>query len=171
LIDRLFPPEQPWAIPIRETLLPGVAEEIDAATLLDHLRTVVTQPEIPESSDFVRVMSLHKSKGLTSKIVIMAGCIQGLIPPISDDESPAEQQASLREHRRLFYVAVTRATDILVLSSAIRLDRALAHRLGAILHVGGGQVGRTIASEFIAQLGPDAPAPISGTQWHDNGYV
>ena len=35
--------------------------------------------KIPEKADYVRVMSLHKSKGLTSKVTIVSGCVQGLI--------------------------------------------------------------------------------------------
>ena len=129
----------------------SAAEEIDAATLLEHLRTVITQPEIPESEDFVRIMSLHKSKGLTSKIVIVAGSIEGLIPSSDVSETPQEREATRQEQRRLFYVAITRATEILVISSAIKMNRQLAYKIGAILRRGGGQTGSTIASTFIAQ--------------------
>jgi len=78
----------------------------------------VTQPEIPEDADFVRIMSLQKSKGLTSKVAIVAGCIQGVIPFQNFKLPQTEQQAILAEQRRLFYVAITRCTEILVLSSA-----------------------------------------------------
>ena len=171
LIDHLFPADQQWAAQLREASLQSAAEEIDAATLLDHLRTVITQPEIPESEDFVRIMSLHKSKGLTSKVVIVVGSIEGLIPSGDDSETPQEQEATRQEQRRLFYVAITRATEILAISSAIRMNRQLAHKVGAILRPGGGRLGRTIASTFIAQLGPQALASVVGSVWRDHGYV
>ena len=49
-----------------------------AGKIVEQIRTSVTQPEIPEEGDFVRIMSLQKSKGLTSKVVIVAGCVEAL---------------------------------------------------------------------------------------------
>ena len=167
LVDALFPENQPWAKALREAALMKINEDAIATKVLDVLRSSVTQPEMPESGDFVRIMSLHKSKGLTSKVVIVAGCIQGLIPTITKDGTPAEEQASLQEQRRLFYVAMTRATDILVLSSVTRMPRDFAYRVRAQVRGDGG----TIASPFLGELGPAAPAPKNGTHWQANGFV
>jgi superfamily I DNA/RNA helicase len=38
---------------------------------------VITQPELPTDVECVRVMSLHKSKGLTADFVVVADCIEG----------------------------------------------------------------------------------------------
>ena len=76
----------------------------------------ITQPELPTDVDYVRVMSLHKSKGLTADLVAVVGCVEGLVPRLEGD-SPEEQDAKLEEQRRLFYVAVTRTTRVLILSS------------------------------------------------------
>jgi superfamily I DNA/RNA helicase len=57
---------------------------------------------MPEEGDFVRVMSLHKSKGLTAKATIIAGCIQGLIPFQDFEQSASEQEATLREHAKVY---------------------------------------------------------------------
>jgi superfamily I DNA/RNA helicase len=54
-------------------------------------------------------MSLHKSKGLTSKVTIVSGCVQGLIPFVDSEAPHAEAQSIMREQRRLFYVAITPA--------------------------------------------------------------
>lgn len=168
LVDSLFPDGQPWARPLREAALLKVKDDTVAPTLLDVLRTSVTQPEMPESGDFVRVMSLHKSKGLTSKAVLVAGCIEGLTPTLDNEGTPQERQSELEEQRRLFYVAMTRGREILVLSSAIRLDRKLAFRIGAAV-IGYGDA--TIASRFLGELGPTAPQPKAGASWQANGFV
>lgn len=47
----------------------------------------------------VRIMSLHASKGLSAKCVIIAGC---------SDQFISEKVQNVKEARRLFYVAVTR---------------------------------------------------------------
>jgi len=61
----------------------------------------------------VRIMSLHKSKGLISPVVVIAGCIEGLLPAAPDpDKSPQEQQADLEEQRRLLYVGLTRVKAV-----------------------------------------------------------
>ena len=55
---------------------------------------------------FPRVMTMHKIKGLTSKVVIVAGCCDGLIPYKDDRLVDGERVAKMREYRRLFHVAV-----------------------------------------------------------------
>ena len=77
----------------------------------------------------MRVMSLHKSKGLTSKVVIVAECIEGLVPTLDEDHTPDEAAANLEEQRRLFYVAITRCREIMVLSSVIQLEKVLPTKL------------------------------------------
>lgn len=161
----LFPAGSAWADPIRELVTGKIEEVEDAGDLLELLRTEITQPEMPAEGDFVRIMSLHKSKGLTSRVTIIVGCIHGLIPFV-DNELPAdEQSAHLQEQRRVFYVALTRAKEALVVSSAASVPRAMSHQIGAILRGGNAQYGRTIACQFLHELGPQAPAALYGTNW------
>jgi len=161
LIDALFPAGDEGVVVLREAAL-LYAETLESQReLLDSLRNVVTQPEMPQSGDFVRVMSLHKSKGLTSRVVIVAGCVQGLIPSFDSDLTPAEAANHLREQRRLFYVAITRVRELLVLSSAARIDHRLAHRIGAIVR----GAGRAMTSRFIHELGREAPPARPGDNW------
>jgi DNA helicase-2/ATP-dependent DNA helicase PcrA len=55
---------------------------------LDELRTDITQPELPGTQGpSVRIMSLHKSKGLTARLVVIAGCVAGILPSI-DSTAP-----------------------------------------------------------------------------------
>ena len=61
---------------------------------------------------YIKLMTIHQAKGLEYKIVILAGCNNGLIP---------SYKTNLDEERRVFYVAITRAKERLYLLSGIRL--------------------------------------------------
>ena len=88
----------------------------------------------------------------------MAGCMEGLIPyPGPDDLTPVERADYRREQRRLFYVALTRCTDILMLSSVARLERRQAFQIGVDLHRVSGEFGYPIASSFLEEMG----APVT----------
>jgi superfamily I DNA/RNA helicase len=117
-------------------------------------------------------MSLHKSKGLTSKVVIVAGCVDGLIPTLKEDLEGSEEVRHMSEQRRLFYVALTRCTDMLVLSLPAKIERATAHRMRLRLrpNVGTAKHGVPFASRFVNELGPAAPQPITGEVWAAKGY-
>jgi DNA helicase II / ATP-dependent DNA helicase PcrA len=170
VVDTLLPAGSEGVRVLRDAALLALERCESAADLFESLKTTVTQPEMPEEGDFVRIMSLHKSKGLTSKVAILVGCTRGFIPFEDRDESPQERAQILSEQRRLFYVAITRCTEILVLSSALRLPRDLAFRLGARV-LGRGDPVSALASPFIGELGPTAPQPRSGWQWKDAGYT
>jgi len=158
LVDALFPSDKSWTEPFR-TLYSEIDEEnINAQQLYEVLRTNIIQPELPIDVDYVRVMSLHRSKGLTADLVIVVGCIEGLIPSLKYDVSNLDYQRTLEEQRRLFYVAITRTTRILVLSSVSRLPRYLAHKTRARIDRGG----RTIASQFLSELGLTRPTTVLG---------
>ena len=170
LVDELFPEGSDACSVLREAALLALEEIETADKLFDRLRTVVTQPAIPEKADYVRVMSLHKSKGLTSKVAIVSGCVQGLIPFVNREAPAAEAEAVLQEQRRLFYVAITRCTETLVVSSFSRLPRQLAWKLRALVVPGPGTDAPTIASEFLSELGPTAPSAKQGPIWAQNDY-
>ena len=171
LVDVLLPEGNNECSVLREVALLALPDLGDVAELFERIKTHVTQPEMPEEGDFVRVMSLHKSKGLTSGVAIIAGCTQGLIPFQDEDQVPVEQEAILMEQRRLFYVAITRCTEILVLSSAARMERKLAWKIRAQLQPGRSVVGNTIASQFIDELGAATPPARSGQEWINAGYA
>ena len=126
---------------------------------------------MPDDGEFVRVMSLHKSKGLTSKVTVVLGCIQGLIPGANDDDTNEEEkEATLQEQRRLFYVAVTRCTEILVLSSSVRMEKKMAFNMRAQIRRAQGNSVNVVASQFMDELGPQAPLAWVGTNWAARGY-
>ena len=170
-VDVLLPAGDEDCSVLREVATLALPQLESVGDLFDRIKTHITQPEMPEEGEFVRVMSLHKSKGLTSKVAIVAGCTEGLIPFRDDEQPQAEQDAVLGEQRRLFYVAITRCTEVLVLSSAARMERQFAWKIGARLQPGRSAAGGTIASRFLDELGPSAPAPSTGDQWIGSGYA
>jgi superfamily I DNA/RNA helicase len=171
VVDALLPAGNDDCSVLREVATLALPELESVSDLFNRIKTHITQPEMPEEGEFVRVMSLHKSKGLTSKVAIVAGCIEGLIPFRDDEHPQAEQDAVLREQRRLFYVAITRCTEVLLLSSAARMERQLAWKIGAKLQPGKSAIGNSIASRFLDELGPTAPAPRTGDQWIASWYA
>lgn len=162
LVDAVFPGNQEWAKPLAE--LKNYVEEKDFGSrdLIDAIRRHITQPELPANVDYVRVMSLHKSKGLTADMVVIVGCLEGLTPFIDYDASRAEQTRSLEEQRRLFYVAITRTKNVLVLSSITSLPTKTAHRMRARVGQARRRNSATIASRFIGELGRECPVAITG---------
>jgi DNA helicase-2/ATP-dependent DNA helicase PcrA len=80
LIDELFPDNMPTIAELRELALAVAAETDDADELFSAMMKEITQPDIPPEVKDVRVMSLHKSKGLSSPYVFIAQCIQGVLP-------------------------------------------------------------------------------------------
>ena len=132
--------------------------------LRDALLAAITQPELPTHVDYVRVMSLHKSKGLTADLVIVAGAIQGCIPRIDQELSGAELQRHHEEQRRLFYVAITRPRRMLIVSSARAVPRSAAYQMGVPVRGRDPHNAITIASEFINELGETRPATVRGEE-------
>lgn len=62
----------------------------------------------PSAADAVTIASFHSAKGLEWDVVHIAGCEAGYVP-ISHARTPAARA----EEERLFYVAVTRAAEVL----------------------------------------------------------
>jgi superfamily I DNA/RNA helicase len=170
-IDYLFPPDVPEVEAVRALALEELAGAETLSDLAEALIARITQHDVPESPDFVRIMSLHKSKGLTSPVVYLAAMVDGIVPTIPSRLGAEEADAAFDEQRRLTYVAITRASDELVISSSTQMNLALASSLGVkvvrerIRRIDGELVAPTIASPYLAELARSAPAPIRGLNW------
>lgn len=84
-----------------------------------------------EDSDAVRLMTIHRAKGLEFPCVYWIGASEGILPHSSalHSELPEDRRAgaapttavdndaALEEERRLAYVAVTRAKELLYITS------------------------------------------------------
>jgi len=172
VVDALFPAGQADTRELRDIALGLIAADpaIDAQTLVGELITAITQPEIPTDIQEVRIMSLHKSKGLSSPVTIIAGCVNGLLPRAPKNTlSPIERQHYNEEQRRLFFVGITRVKSdpangkpgTLILTYSQEMPLADAMRAGitpAYVNYGTAVLQ---ASPFIADMAPAAPAAVA----------
>jgi len=173
VIDHLFPEADIGVRDIRALALKtlNVVGGEDLGMFLRELTSAIAKPEIPSEIEEVRVMSLHKSKGLSAPVTIIAGCVEGLLPKQPDATLPQVQQvAQIEEQRRLFYVGISRvkASPIEGKPGALILTYSQQMPLGAALSAGispAHQVygdARLLASRFIREMGGAAPRPIVG---------
>lgn len=166
LIDMLWPPGDPDCADVRGIALTIAATVQSPAEILDELVRAITQPELPgDRDDVIRVMSLYKSKGLTAKCVVVVGCVAGALPTVKPGLSSAAQLQAIEEQRRLFYVAITRTKQTLVLSSAASAPYGEAMQMGLTVARRWGPSAVLQASPFMSELGVQAPTALSGNQW------
>ncbi|MBI4323570.1 MAG: ATP-dependent helicase [Candidatus Omnitrophica bacterium] len=109
----------------------------------------------PLANDRVRVLTIHKAKGLEFPVVFMVGLVQGRFPtplrrealelpePLLKDLLPSGDY-HLQEERRLFYVGMTRAKEELYLTAA---------------HDYGGKTVRKVSQFVLEALNLSAPSP------------
>ena len=110
---------------------------------LELLREAGDDPAVAEAhldDDAVHVLTVHKAKGLEFPIVFLVECAESKFPLQRRGEKVSLPDALVREEvevgsgqlheeRRLFYVAMTRAMDELVLSSAADYGTARARKV------------------------------------------
>ncbi len=61
---------------------------------------------IQTEEDAIDIVTMHASKGLEWKVVVLPDCNEGVVP-----HKRAEKQTEIEEERRLFYVSMTRAKE------------------------------------------------------------
>lgn len=113
-------------------------EGIETANeLVRFLQTYDIQAETQLQANAVRVMTMHKAKGLSSELVIIPGLEQDLLPGRHGEELA----------RRMMYVAMTRAQRTLILTHALTRTGTQSY-----LGTGGGQ-DRRQRSQFLDEMG------------------
>lgn len=97
----------------------NLVELVNVASQFNHIEDLLEQAslyaiddESDESKNAIQMMTMHSSKGLEFKAVIIIGANEGTNPHFK-----AETFKEIEEERRLFYVAMTRAKDYLFISS------------------------------------------------------
>ena len=94
----------------------------------------------------VRLMSMAQSKGLTVNTAILMAVDDDTIPLPSGTED---------EERRILYVAMTRASECCIITTATR-------RHGVTARIGLGGTARRRRTRFLQGLPPNVPAPQDG---------
>ena len=105
------------------------ADRRELQQLLHHIALDPSDPDEPETDRQVTLSSLHSAKGLEFSVVFLIGCVEGVLPHARtiDPKITDASMADLEEERRLFYVGVTRARDVLYLTR--HKDRVVRGRL------------------------------------------
>jgi DNA helicase-2/ATP-dependent DNA helicase PcrA len=96
----------------------GAADREALQQLLHHIALDSTDPDEAEPGQQVTLSSLHSAKGLEFSVVFLIGCVEGVLPHArtTDPKITDASVANVEEERRLFYVGVTRARDLLYLT-------------------------------------------------------
>ena len=101
-------------ISVAQDFLKDEGDEKTLARFLEHVALVSDMDDAQLDNDKFTLMTLHSAKGLEFPVVFLAGMEEGLFPhsrSLMDDEQ-------MEEERRLCYVGITRAKQILYLTSA-----------------------------------------------------
>ncbi|MCK9151669.1 ATP-dependent DNA helicase [Methanobacterium alcaliphilum] len=115
-------------------------------TLEDFLRFLFSLPktmqydeEMLEDPRSVKIMTVHQAKGLEFPVVFICGVSQDQFPlkhrnrdpfPIPDELLKFVPDGQINEERRLFYVAMTRAQDNLIISPGGKKSQFIEDDLG-----------------------------------------
>ncbi len=118
-------------------------EFLDASAL-------VSQADSITGDDAVTLMTVHTAKGLEFPVVFIAAMEDGIFPHSRSMYEPAE----LEEERRLCYVGVTRAREVLYLTRA---------RLRSTF----GEPQSSVASRFLEEIPADLLSDLSAQRSYD----
>lgn len=162
--------EERWANVLE---LRGHAAEFDEiappeglARFLEEVALVSDQDELEDVPDRATLITLHAAKGLEFPVVFIVGMEEGLLP----HRRALEDERELEEERRLAYVGMTRAKDLLYL---VHAHHRSTYGVGA----------QSDPSRFLAELPDDllatersaAPFRRGGDRWagtdDDGGWL
>ncbi|HQY30228.1 MAG TPA: 3'-5' exonuclease, partial [Thermomicrobiales bacterium] len=97
----------------------------------------------------------HSAKGLEFPVVFITGVEQGLLPVSRAIEAEYQDPNALEEERRLFYVGITRAMELLYLTyTGMRMTY--------------GRIDSSVPSRFLDALPGDA-VKVSGARYRTGG--
>ena len=117
------------------------AEETHDKSLAAYLQTVTLLTDADDNKqdpDRITLMSVHSAKGLEYQCLFVTGLEEQLFPSFMSAEDPN----GLDEERRLFYVAITRAKELLTLTYCQNRYRY-------------GQIRSFQPSRFLEEIGPE----------------
>ena len=160
IIDDVFPEHEHEIATLREIALSAMEDQPSShwVDVLAHVHSVIRRyaamPEEEDAGDVVRLMTLHKSKGLSAPFVFVLGCVNGILPSSSSDDP--------EEERRLMYVGASRVKasqkegrlGVLVLTRVQRVQSHIAKRLQVgIDDPKKSGLAQVVVSPFIKEMG------------------
>ncbi len=122
---------------------PGEADRPPLEAFLETVDLSSEQDAYDERADRVPLMTLHAAKGLEFPAVFIAGCEDHLLPHAGRADEPAE----VEEERRLLFVGMTRAQEVLTLTWA-RYRRIR------------GRLEQCMPSRFLAEVPAETVRPV-----------
>ncbi|WP_291575239.1 DNA helicase PcrA [Clostridium sp. UBA4548] len=121
------------------------SEDKSLAAFLEKVVLVSDLDNLEEEENSVVMMTVHSAKGLEFPVVFLVGMENGIFPGMSSLNSFTEME----ESRRLCYVAITRAKEVLYITSA---EQRMVF-------------GRTVAysvSDFVSEIPPSLKELVGG---------
>lgn len=121
------------------------SEDKSLSAYLEKVSLVQDTDKIEDEDDSVVLMTVHSAKGLEFPVVFMVGMENGIFP----GSASFEKESEMEESRRLCYVGITRAKEVLFMTSA-EVRRVF---------------GKTVAysqSDFINEIKPELKEYVSG---------
>ncbi|MCL2528733.1 MAG: UvrD-helicase domain-containing protein [Coriobacteriia bacterium] len=107
-------PEHQPRPPVPRPLVPETSASTALIAFMEWLALRSDLDTMVEGEDYIKLMTVHTAKGLEFKIVFIAGMEEGIFPHMMSITGGR----GVEEERRLAYVAITRARQLLYLTSA-----------------------------------------------------
>ncbi|MBC7473991.1 MAG: UvrD-helicase domain-containing protein [Candidatus Sericytochromatia bacterium] len=89
------------------------SDDVSLEAYLSYVSLISDIDALDGESNKVKLMTVHTSKGLEFPVVFIVGLAEGIFP-----HSRSENHAEIEEERRLMYVAITRAKELLHITFA-----------------------------------------------------
>jgi DNA helicase-2/ATP-dependent DNA helicase PcrA len=96
-----------------KSLITAGSRYFDAESFIKYT-DLVSNASKDKNIEAVKLMTIHKSKGLEEDMIFIIGASEGLLP---HRHAIDENDMAIEEERRLMYVAITRAKDYLLVTS------------------------------------------------------
>lgn len=151
-----------------------IADEPDLDSFLTRISLVSDLDAAKLDQDLIKLMTVHSAKGLEFPVVFVMGLEEALFPHIRSLDSPT----AMEEERRLMYVAVTRAADLVYLTLA-RKRMVMGSRSSGS---SGFSTTYTIPSRFLQEITPgllagyqprpanEAPRAVPEPSWDGDNF-
>ncbi|MEL0636314.1 ATP-dependent helicase [Marinomonas sp. TI.3.20] len=135
----------------------------DAESVLTQLATL--NEKQADDARGIHLMTIHKSKGLEFDLVLLSGLQEGRFPYYDEDLSAIDKKAAsqMASERRLFYVAITRAKQKLVLLETPTPEESKKMKRGDIPRAA---LKNLALSRFVFEAQPYAVSKITQL-WHE----